>query len=132
MKKILVILLSLLTLSACGFATPRSTSSGYSTTPTYSYTTPAATPAAKTTLPLGSYGPGTYVVGADIQPGTYATSGPDGSGLWPMCYYARLKNLDGDLSAIIANGNFKGRMTLNVKPTDVAVEFDQDCIWTKK
>lgn len=92
----------------------------------------SATAPAVETLPIGSYGPGTYVVGTDIQPGIYTTSGPNGTSSWLMCYFARRRNLDGDLSGIIANGNFKGRMTLNIKPTDVAVEFGQDCVWTKK
>ncbi|MEV5410007.1 hypothetical protein AB0K60_14370 [Thermopolyspora sp. NPDC052614] len=49
-------------------------------------------------------GDGQFLVGEDIRPGTYKTAGPDGS----TCYWARLRNASGELSAIIANDNITG------------------------
>lgn len=46
-----------------------------------------------------SFGNGTHVIGTDIEPGTYRSSG---SG---MCYWARLSGFGGELGDIIANGN---------------------------
>src|SRR5690348_11141865 len=80
------------------------------TAPTWQSVTPAATaPAAAPPAQAGpqtSFGSGTFEVGSDIAPGKYKTTGPEG-GL-PSCYWARLKNTDGDLGSIIANGNAQG------------------------
>ncbi|MFE1951989.1 hypothetical protein ACFW9D_16140 [Streptomyces sp. NPDC059524] len=61
----------------------------------------------KATIP----GDGEFLVGEDIQPGTYKTSGPDGFG----CYWERAKDASGELTAIIANNNLEGpgRVTVN-------------------
>jgi hypothetical protein len=45
------------------------------------------------------FGNGSHVVGTDVVSGTYRSQG---SG---MCYWARLRDFDGDLNSIIANGN---------------------------
>jgi hypothetical protein len=37
-----------------------------------------------------TFGPGTWIVGTDVAPGTYRSSGGDG------CYWERLKNFSGD------------------------------------
>lgn len=57
-------------------------------------------------------GDGQYLVGEDIKPGTYKTAG---TASVVSCYWARLKNASGELSAIIANDNITGptRVTLN-------------------
>lgn len=63
-------------------------------------------------------GDGTYVVGDDIRPGTYKTKGSEGFG----CYWARLKDTDGDFGSIIANGNTEGPTTVTIKKSDGAFE----------
>ena len=45
------------------------------------------------------FGNGTYVVGEDVEPGTYRSSGTS------LCYWARLSGFGGQLDDIIANGN---------------------------
>jgi hypothetical protein len=62
-------------------------------------------------------GDGTFVVGEDIQPGTYKAEAQDG------CYWARLSGLGGDLGDIIANGNASGPVTIEVSPGDRALEL---------
>lgn len=59
-------------------------------------------------------GDGTYLVGTDVQPGTYKA---DAS---PGCYWARLKSLD--TSDIIDNQNPDGPVVLQILSTDKAVE----------
>lgn len=75
-------------------------------------------------------GDGTYVVGEDIQPGTYTTIVPQDT---LNCYWSRMKDDTGDLTGIIANGNLApgahGRFT--VKKTDGAVTLVGGCDWTK-
>lgn len=61
-------------------------------------------------------GDGTFVVGEDIQPGTYKASAADG------CYWARLSGLGGALDDIIANSNTSGPVTIEVAPSDKALE----------
>lgn len=53
---------------------------------------------------------GTFVVGEDIEPGTYKTSWPDSSGIG-SCYWARRRDTSGDFKAIITNGNTEGPAT---------------------
>lgn len=64
------------------------------------------------------FGPGTYVVGKDIKPGTYKTAGPADS----LCYWARNKDTTGDAGSIIANGVPQGPATVTIKSTDGAFE----------
>ena len=75
-------------------------------------------------------GDGTYVVGKDIEPGTYRTDGPQG-GLVTNCYWARLSSTSGDLRDIIANGNTMGRTTVTIAPTDKAFTTTGCNRWTK-
>ncbi|MBQ0983738.1 hypothetical protein KBZ10_04205 [Streptomyces sp. F63] len=72
-------------------------------------------PAKKSGPPTSFDGDGQYLVGEDIQAGTYKTAGPDEDSVIPNCYWARLKNASGEFGAIIANDNLKGqgRVTLN-------------------
>jgi hypothetical protein len=62
-------------------------------------------------------GDGTFVVGKDIQPGTYRSEGQD------SCYWARLAGLGGGLDDIIANDNTSGPVTIEVSPSDRALEL---------
>ncbi len=55
-------------------------------------------------------GDGTYMVGVDIAPGTYTSSG---GGLWK-----RLKSASGEYGDIIANDSATGRTTVRIQKTD--------------
>jgi hypothetical protein len=70
-------------------------------------------------------GDGTYEVGVDIKPGKYKTAGGEG------CYWARLKNLDGDLDAILANNLSDGPQTVTIKKTDKGFETSNCVAWRK-
>lgn len=61
-------------------------------------------------------GTGTFVVGSDIQPGTYRADAR------PGCYWARLNSLD--TSDIADNDNADGPIVIEVLPTDKALETD--------
>lgn len=102
------------------------------TTPNYPPLPKVTAPADGAHLPTGpgGIGDGTYRVGRDLKAGTYTTTVPaDSFG----CYWARLKDFDGELGSIAANGDLspgaKGRMT--VKATDKGVEFTGGCKWAK-
>lgn len=60
-------------------------------------------------------GDGTFVVGTDVQPGTYR-AGPSPSG---NCYHARLSSLTS--TDIIDNGNTSGPLTIRVLASDKAL-----------
>lgn len=87
----------------------------------------AEDPPAEEPQPDGIPGDGTYEVGVDIKPGRYSTSGADIS-----CYWARLRNTDGGLSSIIANGNTTGRTTVTIKKTDGAFETTGCNPWERR
>jgi hypothetical protein len=57
-------------------------------------------------------GEGEYVVGEDIEAGTYRTAGPEGGF---GCYWERAKDASGEFGSIIANNNLQGpgRVTLH-------------------
>jgi len=61
---------------------------------------------------------GIYLVGEDIKPGTYR-----GTVTSDMGYWARLRNTDGGLDSIIANGLPSGPFVLTIKSSDNAVEL---------
>lgn len=63
---------------------------------------------------------GIYLVGEDIKPGTYrgTVTSSMGTGYW-----ARLRDTDGGVNSIIANGLPGGPFVLTIKPTDKAVEL---------
>lgn len=70
--------------------------------------------------------PGMYLVGSDIQPGTY--KGQAGS---DTCYWERLRNVSGGLNSIIANDNATGQFYIQVRPTDFALKTTCDLEWVK-
>jgi hypothetical protein len=75
-------------------------------------------------------GEGTYLVGTEIAPGTYRTSGPSSSVI-PNCYWARSKDATGRPGSVIADGNTKGQATVTVKATDGAFKSTGCQAWTK-
>jgi len=66
----------------------------------------------------GTYTDGVYLVGKEIQPGTY-----DGVVTGKVGYWARLKNTTGFIDGIIANGLPGGPFVLTIYPSDMAVEL---------
>jgi hypothetical protein len=89
-------------------------------------TTVTEKPAApETTEPESTITEGTYEVGVDIQPGKYKTKGDE------LCYWARLKNLDGSLNSIITNHLGEGAQTVTIKKSDKGFETNGCGEWTK-
>ena len=62
--------------------------------------------------PLTEFGDGYYIVGKDIEPGTYRSDGAE--------YWARLKDFTGGIDSIIANGAFEeGSKIVKIDSSDV-------------
>lgn len=74
----------------------------------------AAPVTSASTVPTTVSGDGEYLVGTDMQPGTYRTAGPSDGSLG-MCYWERDKNASGDFDAIIANDNLTGSGLVTVQ-----------------
>jgi hypothetical protein len=91
-----------------------------------------ATPevSAPTPVPGQIAGDGTYVVGTDIQPGSYRTTGP-AQRVIPNCYWTRNSDTSGELSSIIASDITQGPTTVTIKPTDGAFHTSGCQPWTK-
>jgi hypothetical protein len=70
-------------------------------------------------------GPGTYLVGSDIAPGTWKTTG--GSG----CYYARSKDASGTLDSIITNHISSGASVVTIARTDGVFETSRCAEWVR-
>jgi hypothetical protein len=88
---------------------------------------PAAPTAA---LPPGlptTFGEGKFVVGTDIAPGTYRTTGPAGH---LDCYWERLKRTPG-ADPIIANNLGRGPATVTIDGNDGAFQTRWCSIWIK-
>ncbi|MBO0594944.1 hypothetical protein I2485_08025 [Nesterenkonia sp. E16_7] len=66
-------------------------------------------------------GSGTFLIGEEIQPGTYRTEDTSG-----FCYWARLSGLSGEFDDIITNGIPEGQGFVTIAETDVAFETS-DC-----
>jgi hypothetical protein len=97
--------------------------------PTQEHTAQAADPPAPTG-PATSFGDGTYVVGTDIVPGTYKTSGPAPGGI-DICYWSRLKDTTGNFDTIIANDVGKGPTTATISRSDGAFKTSGCNTWQK-
>lgn len=79
--------------------------------------------------PATTFTDGTFEVLVDIKPGKYKTAGPVASPV-PICYWARLKGTNGQLSDIITNGNPTGPTTVTISPSDAAFETQGCQPWT--
>lgn len=69
---------------------------------------------------------GTYLVGDQIQPGTYSTTGTNGL----TCYWERLSGTSGEFDDLIANGVGEGPMVVTVSESDVAFSTSGCQPWT--
>jgi hypothetical protein len=68
---------------------------------------------------------GTYLVGAEIVPGTYKSPGGDG------CYWERDKDLEDRIDSILANGGLGGgQQIVEILPTDKAFQTKDCGTWT--
>jgi hypothetical protein len=72
-----------------------------------------------------SFGAGAYIVGTDIEPGTYRNSGGRN------CYWERLRDFNGGLNAIIANGGSNHPSIVTIAPTDAGFQSQGCGTWTK-
>jgi hypothetical protein len=76
-----------------------------------------------------AFGDGRYLVGSEIQPGLYHTD--DDSNVCTdtgcSCTYARLSNLSGNPHTVVV----LGPTTIEVEPTDQALQVSGGCAWTK-
>jgi hypothetical protein len=70
---------------------------------------------------------GTYLVGYDIQPGTY--KGQAGSDVGGSCYWERLLSVSGDFDSILANDNATGQFYVQVLPSDFALKTACQLEW---
>jgi hypothetical protein len=73
---------------------------------------------------------GTYLIGSDIQPGTY--KGKAGTEITDSCYWERSRDVGGDLESILANGNEIGQFYVQVLQTDFALKTACELEWTGK
>jgi hypothetical protein len=87
---------------------------------------PASTQAAPTTVAYAHFADGTFIVGRDIQPGTYRTRQAS-----PNCYYARLKGFGGTISDIVANNNTDDPAIVTIAASDKGFESTGCGTWTK-
>jgi hypothetical protein len=69
---------------------------------------------------------GTYIIGTDIQPGTYKNTGDQG------CYYARLRGFGGTVDDIIANNNTDSVAIVTIKASDKGFTSTNCGTWTKQ
>lgn len=69
-------------------------------------------------------GDGTFLVGEDIQPGTYETEGSE------SCYWERLSGTSGTFDDIITNGLPTGPTTITISPSDEAFLTEGCSEWT--
>ena len=69
--------------------------------------------------PLSEVGPGTYIIGRDIAPGTYRGKG--GSDVMSACYWERLAGLTDDMDDVLANDNATGAFFVTVEASDYAL-----------
>ncbi|MEU8622071.1 hypothetical protein [Streptomyces sp. NPDC048623] len=72
-------------------------------------------------------GDGVFLVGKDIQPGTYRSDGKDNV----LCYWARLSDTTGELGDIVANGNAEGQVIVKINPNDKAFQTSDCKPWQK-
>jgi hypothetical protein len=70
--------------------------------------------------PYTEIGPGTYIVGRDIDAGTWRGQAGEGR----ACYWERLICVQGTFDCIIANDNSLGQFFLEVAPGDFALAVD--------
>jgi hypothetical protein len=74
--------------------------------------------------PATTFGPGMYVVGADIAAGTYSADGG------ADCYWRRLAGFSANFDELTEIDNMTSPGTVVIEPTDVGFESSQCGTWT--
>lgn len=69
---------------------------------------------------------GTWIVGTDIEPGTYRSSGGE------LCYWARLSGFGGSTSDIVANDNVSGPTIVTIEGSDEGFASQRCGTWTAR
>lgn len=77
------------------------------------------------TTSMTTFPDGMYLVGVDIKPGSYKSSGNQG------CYYARLSNFTGSLYSIIANNNTDNPAIVTISASDKGFQSTRCGTWTR-
>jgi hypothetical protein len=72
-------------------------------------------------------GDGIFLVGEDIEPGTYRGNVAGG-----RCYWARLSGTSGDFDDLITNDNVEGPTVVTIAESDVAFETSRCGEWVKQ
>lgn len=72
-------------------------------------------------------GSGLFLVGEDIEPGTYRGDGSGGT-----CYWARLSGTSGEFDDIITNGLPQGPTVVTIAESDVAFETTGCADWVRQ
>ncbi len=86
---------------------------------------PAPTPTPTPAPGLG-FGDGTWIVGAEVSPGTWRNSDSSGG-----CYWARLRGFSGELDDIIVNNFSDSIQTVTINPTDAGFSSERCGTWSQ-
>lgn len=73
-----------------------------------------------------SFDDGTYIVGTDLEPGTYRNTGDQG------CYWARLSGFGGTTDEIISNDNTDTAAIVTISTSDKGFQSNGCGTWTKQ
>lgn len=73
-----------------------------------------------------SFGDGIFIVGTDIEPGTYKNEASSG------CYYSRLRGFTGTLSDIVSNENTDDVARVTILASDKGFKSNRCGTWTKQ
>ena len=75
--------------------------------------------------PVTTFGDGTYIVGVDIQPGTYRNEGAG------SCYWERLSGFGGAIDDIISNDNNDAIAIVTIATSDAGFSASRCGTWTR-
>jgi hypothetical protein len=78
-----------------------------------------------TASPTAPFGDGMYIVGVDIEPGTWRNDGSSG------CYWARLSGFSHEVNNIIANQYADTQQIVTIGQGDAGFESSGCGTWTK-
>lgn len=77
--------------------------------------------------PVDFFGPGTYLVGEDIEAGEYRTGGAAPGDLVSMCHWSRNADASGEFASILASDAFEGPGRVTV--SDGEYFQTSGCVW---
>ncbi|WP_406346927.1 hypothetical protein [Streptomyces sp. NBC_00648] len=75
-------------------------------------------------------GDGVFLIGRDIEPGTYRSEGPQGDPI-TYCNWARLSGTSGEIKDVISSDSSKGAETVTIAATDKAFRSNGCQTWKK-